>query len=364
MVSGAIEVANFLKKEKGKSIVISSGGYRESEILRNGCISLKIPLETKNPFLIYRNRNILIEVIKKYSVNIVHARSRAPAWSAFLATKLTKTIFVTTFHGTYGTQNFFKKKYNSVMLESDAIIAISKFIKLHINKEYKKFDKIHVIPRGVDGSMFSPSKVTAERIISVAKKIQNDDLKRTILLPGRLTSWKGHEIAIRAVSLIKDMDLKLIILGDTQKKNSYKNYLLSLVNKLEVQDKILFLDHTRDLPAFMMLSDLVISCSTKPEAFGRIILEAQAMGCPVLAFNHGGSVELIKDNKNGILSKPFDICEFSKNIRKLLSLNTKERKQIATDSTLNVKKKYLTSAMCKKTIKLYKELILKHKNYD
>ena len=367
MVSGAIEIANFLKSKGGKSIIASSGGYREIEIKKNDCISIHLPLDKKNPFSIYKNKKKIINIIRKHNINIVHARSRAPAWSAYLASKESDTAFITTFHGTYGTENFIKKKYNSVMLKGDYVIAISNFIKEHIEKEYKKKDNIFVVPRGINENLFSPDNVTSARIISAAKKIKTDEFKKTILMPGRLTSWKGHEIAIRALHLLNDNNTKLIILGDTQNRFKYKNYLEKLVSKLNLNNRVLFLNQTRDLPSFMMLADLVISCSTKPEAFGRTILEAQAMGRPVLAFKHGGSVELIINNKNGILSKPMDVGEFGENIKKALSLTAKERGDISKESIRNVRKKYLTNMMCKKTIQLYKNLLEKkidEKNFN
>ena len=366
MVSGAIEVSNFLKKKGGNSIIVSSGGFREKEVLRNGGIFIDLPVDTKNPFSIYKNKKRLIKLIKKYNVNIIHARSRAPAWSAYWASKVSEIPFITTFHGTYGTENLFKKKYNSVMVKGDYVIAISKFIKMHIKKEYNKVDNVFVIPRGINENIFSPEKVSAERIISAAKKMKTDEFQKTILMPGRLTSWKGHEIAIRSLSLIKEHNIKLVILGDLQKRFKYKKYLENLVFQLGLNNKVLFLEKTRDLPAFMMLADLVISCSTKPEAFGRTILEAQAMGRPVLAFNHGGSVELINENKNGILSPVLDIDIFAENILKSLSLSMKDRKKISKESVEKVNSKYLTSMMCKKTISLYKSLILEknEKNFS
>ncbi len=366
MVSGAIEVSNFLKKKGGNSIIVSSGGFREKEVLRNGGIFIDLPVDTKNPFSIYKNKKRLIKLIKKYNVNIIHARSRAPAWSAYWASKVSEIPFITTFHGTYGTENLFKKKYNSVMVKGDYVIAISKFIKMHIKKEYNKVDNVFVIPRGINENIFSPEKVSAERIISAAKKMKTDEFQKTILMPGRLTSWKGHEIAIRSLSLIKEHNIKLVILGDLQKRFKYKRYLENLVFHLGLNNKVLFLEETRDLPSFMMLADLVISCSTKPEAFGRTILEAQAMGRPVLAFNHGGSVELINENKNGILSPALDIDIFAENILKSLSLSMKDRKKISKESVEKVNSKYLTSMMCKKTISLYKSLILEknEKNFS
>ena len=359
LVSGAIEIANFVKAKGGKSILVSSGGFRENEVLKNNCISIHLPLDTKNPLTIYKNKKRLINIIEKYRVNIVHARSRAPAWSAYLATKKLNVSFITTFHGTYGLENFLKRKYNEIMLKGKYVIAISKFIKEHIRSEYKKTKNVYVVPRGINESFFSPENVTTARIIATAKKIKTDEFKKTILMPGRLTSWKGHEIAIRSISLLNDNNIKLIVLGDSQNRIRYKKKLKKLVAKLGLNNNVLFLEQTRDLPAFMMLADLVISCSTKPEAFGRTILEAQAMGRPVLAFNHGGSVELIKENKNGILSKPLDIKEFADNIRKCLSMTLNERQKLSSESVRNVRKKYLTTLMCEKTLNLYKDLLSK-----
>ena len=170
MISGAIEISNFLQKNGGTSIIVSSGGFRRNEVLRNNASLIHLPVETKNPFYIYKNKIQLIKIIKKFNVNIIHARSRAPAWSSYWASKFTKTPFITTFHGTYGTENLLKKKYNSVMLKGDYVIAISKFIKAHIEKEYSKSNNVLVIPRGIDEKIFSPKKVTVARIISAAKK--------------------------------------------------------------------------------------------------------------------------------------------------------------------------------------------------
>ena len=207
LVSGAVEVATALNKENINSLVASSGGYKENELIRANASIEKIPADSKNIFTIIENKKRLIKLIKKYNVNIIHARSRAPAWSSYWAAKELNIPFVTTFHGTYGVENLLKKKYNSIMLKSDAVIAISNFIKSHIQEEYKYNKKIHVIPRGVDLEIFSPKAVTAARIINIAKKIKMEDDDKIILMPGRLTSWKGHKIALKAISHISEKKL-------------------------------------------------------------------------------------------------------------------------------------------------------------
>ena len=357
LVSGAVEIAKELTNSNFKSLVVSSGGYKENEILRNNSILEKLPVHSKNLFTILRNKKKLIELAVKYNINLIHARSRAPAWSAYLAAKELNLPFVTTFHGTYGTENFLKKKYNSIMLKGDAVIAISKFIRQHIKDEYGVTKNLYVIPRGVDTNIFSPKKVSSARLINAAKKINMEGNDKIILLPGRLTNWKGHKLAIKAIARLEITNFKLVFIGDLQGRVKYKNELIDLATHLNIASKVIFISHTRDLASYLMLADLVISCSTKPEAFGRTVLEAQAMGRPVVAFNHGGSVELIKENENGTLCKVADIKDMAINIEKALYLSVYKRKILLNKSISNVNKKYLTKFMCKKTLSLYKKLI-------
>ena len=359
LVSGAIEVATALKKNNLDSVVFSSGGFRENEILKSGTILEKGPVASKNIFTILSNKKKIIKLVNKYNIKIIHARSRAPAWSSYLAAKELNIPFVTTFHGTYGLENFLKKKYNKIMLKADAIIAISQFIKKHISDNYGVKDKIHVIPRGVNSNIFSPKSVTTARIVAMAKKSKALDDEKVILMPARLTEWKGHKLAITALKSIKNKKVKLLIVGDVQNRNKYKNELINLAKNLKVQNKLVFLDHLRDMPALYMISDVVLSCSTKPEAFGRTVLEAQAMGRPVVAFNHGGSVELIQDNENGILTEVGNINELSISLDRVLDLTYNKRNIISKLSIRNVKKKYLTDMMTNKTLNVYKELIKK-----
>ncbi len=357
LVSGAVEVAKELVNSNFKSLVVSSGGYKENEILRNKSISEKLPVHSKNIFTIFRNKKKLIDLAIKYNIHLIHARSRAPAWSAYFAAKELNLPFVTTFHGTYGTENFIKKKYNSIMLKGNAIIAISKFIKQHIQGEYGIKKNIHVIPRGVNTNIFSPKHVSSARLINAAKKISIEGNDKIIILPGRLTNWKGHKLALKAISRLKFKNFKLVFIGDLQGRFKYRNELIKLATNLNIANKVIFINHTRDLPSYLTLSDLVLSCSTKPEAFGRTVLEAQAMGKPVIAFNHGGSVELINDNENGALCKVADINDLAINIEKVLQLSVYKRKVLSKKSINNVNKKYLTKFMCKKTLNLYIKLI-------
>ena len=360
LVSGAIEIASYLKSKGGISLVLSSGGYREKDLNRTNCCLEFLPVDSKNPFIIIKNINKIVDIAKKYRINIIHARSRAPAWSAYLASKKLKIPFITTFHGTYGVENYLKKEYNKVMIKGEATIAISNFIKNHIKQEYKRNEKIFVIPRGINERIFSPKNVTQERVINLAKKLRIEEFTNTILMPGRLTEWKGHKYAIEAISKLKEKNIKLIIVGDKQKKNSYKRSLLQYAKSLNLQNKVLFVNHTRDLPAFLMLSDAVLSCSTKPEAFGRVILEAQAMGRQIIAFDHGGAKELINNNESGILSPVKDSTRLAENISKVLNLSNGERKRLSKKSIKKVKENYLTKFMCETTINVYLKVLSKN----
>ena len=364
LVSGAVEIAKALDNSNFNSLVVSSGGYKENEILRNNSLLEKLPVHSKNIITIIRNKRKLIDLAVKYNINLIHARSRAPAWSAYWAAKELNLPFVTTFHGTYGIENIFKKKYNSIMLKGHAVIAISKFIKQHITDEYGFTKNLHVIPRGVNTNIFSPKKVSSARLVSAAKNIKVEGNDKIILLPGRLTNWKGHKLALQAVARLKVSHYKLVFIGDLQGRVKYKNELINLATALGVLDKVIFINHTRDLPSYLMLSDVVLSCSSKPEAFGRTVLEAQAMGRPVIAFNHGGSVELIKENENGILCKVLDIKDLADSIEKTLYFSSYKRKVLSNKSINNVNKKYLTTLMCKRTLNVYKKLIKNFREKD
>ena len=230
LVSGAVEVARELNNNNFKSVVVSSGGYKENELLRYNSLLEILPVHSKNIFSILQNKKKIIELAIKHNISLIHVRSRAPAWSAYWAAKELNLPFVTTFHGTYGTKGLFKKKYNSIMLKGDAIIAISKFIKKHIEDEYNLKRKVHIIPRGVNVDIFSPKKVTSARLVSAAKKIKMESEDKIVLLPGRLTDWKGHKLAIQAISKLKIENFKLVIIGDVQGRDKYKNELINTDN--------------------------------------------------------------------------------------------------------------------------------------
>jgi len=311
------------------------------------------------------NSIILIFIILICNISIVHARSRAPAWSCLLATKITRRKFVTTFHGTYNFKNSLKKYYNSIMLKSDLIIAGSNFIFSHINENYSEYlnfnKKFLVIFRGINTEYFNPSKIHQTDQKKLISKWNISKEKPLILLPGRLTSWKGQEMFIEAIRLVKEkMSEKsfcAVILGSDQGRNVYKKKLLRLVEQYRLNDYIKFFDKCELMPLAYQISDIVVSTSIEPEAFGRVSVEAQSMEKPIIASNIGGSKETIIDDKTGFLFEAQKPEELSKKIIHVLNLDESTLKFIGIEGRKNVIKKFNIEKMCFSTYSEYKKII-------
>tara|TARA_Y100001960_G_scaffold333318_1_gene437743 strand:- start:1733 stop:2908 length:1176 start_codon:yes stop_codon:yes gene_type:complete len=358
LVSGAIEVSSALVKNNFQSYVLSEGGRREREIDRDGGVLLNLNVGSKNPIIIYKNIFKLKKIIEEFKIDIIHARSRAPAWSAYYAAKKTKTPFVTTFHGTYGIKNNFKKKYNSIMIRSNRVIAISNFIKDHIIENYNiNNDKIITIQRGINISDFNSLNVTDERLIAFTNKFNIPEDSLVILLPGRLTRWKGHELFIKAIAKLNRKDILCLFVGDNQGRKNYLRDLKKLIENYKLTNNFRIIDNQLDMAAVYKLSDVVVSASTDPEAFGRVVAEAQAMGRPTITANHGGAPEIILDGVTGWLFKPNDIEDLAEKISIALNINKSDRDKIALQSNQRIKMNFDNNFMCNKTLNLYKELI-------
>ena len=358
LVSGAIEVSSALVKNNFQSYVLSEGGRREREIDRDGGVLLNLNVGSKNPIIIYKNIFKLKKIIEEFKIDIIHARSRAPAWSAYYAAKKTKTPFVTTFHGTYGIKNNFKKKYNSIMIRSNRVIAISNFIKDHIIENYNiNNDKIITIHRGINISDFNSLNVTDERLIAFTNKFNIPEDSLVILLPGRLTRWKGHELFIKAIAKLNRKDILCLFVGDNQGRKNYLRDLKKLIENYKLTNNFRIIDNQLDMAAVYKLSDVVVSASTDPEAFGRVVAEAQAMGRPTITANHGGAPEIILDGVTGWLFKPNDIEDLAEKISIALNINKSDRDKIALQSNQRIKMNFDNNFMCNKTLNLYKELI-------
>ena len=322
-------------------------------------------MQSKNPLLMLINAIILTIIILIYNISIVHARSRAPAWSCLLATKLTKRKFVTTFHGTYNFSGKLKKFYNSVMVRSDLIIAGSNFIFSHIKENYSEFlnskKKFLVIFRGINVDYFDPSTKLEADEKKLLKKWGINKEKKIILVPGRLTSWKGQELLIEAINLVKKElgyeAFHVVILGSDQGRDLYKKRLIRMTEQYRLTHQIKFIDHCKDMALAYYVSDIIISPSIEPEAFGRVAVEAQSMEKLIIASNIGGSNETIINEETGFLFKSGDASSLSKRIIQAITMDESAIKLIGKEGRKNIIKKFNVEKMCFSTYSEYKRLL-------
>lgn len=356
---GTIEIASELQKRGIENYVASEGGRMEYNLERIKVKHFTLPLKTKNIFKMYLNSLRLARIIKKYGITIVHARSRAPAWSAYWAAKRCGVHFVTTFHGTYGLGPWgIKKFYNKIMTYGELVIAISNHIKQHILKNYKTDEsKIRLIHRCVNMENFNVETTSAERMIKYLEDNNIPEDKPIVTLIGRLTNWKGQKLLIEALHLIDNEDFFCVIIGDDQGRKKYSSELRKMIANYNMTDRFLFIRNVKDIPAAMMVSDVVLSTSIEPEAFGRIAIEGQAMGRVVVASNIGGSVETVIDGVTGRLYESTSAKALAEAVDWALHLSTDEREKIGAAGIKNVKEHFTKQIMCDKTIEVYKELI-------
>ena len=364
--TGCYDLAHFLPEQGCKSFIVTSGGVLLKFIKKEKVKVFRLPVQSKNPILILFNAIIISLIILIYNINIIHARSRAPAWSCLIATKITSRKFVTTFHGTYNFSNRFKKFYNSVMVRSHLIIAGSNFIFSHINENYGDFflnrkRKLLVIFRGINANYFNPQKISLSKIKKFSKKNSIDRDKFIILLPGRLSFWKGQKIFIEALKLLSEQNnnqpFEGIIIGDDQGRSVYKKQLIALVERYRLKKIIKFIDHCDEMPVAYKIANLVCSCSSEPEAFGRVSVEAQSMGIPIVASDIGGSIETIVKDKTGFLFKSGDSNALTNAIIMVMQKDYNSLKSIGFEGRKNILKKFDVDKMCHTTFTEYKKLI-------
>ncbi len=355
---GAVDIAVTVAEAGGTSLVASEGGPMEYELKRAGVTHVKLPLASKNPLVMRRNVDRLVAVIEDRDVDIVHARSRAPAWSAIAAAKRTGRHFVTTFHGTYQSASALKRHYNAVMVKGERVIANSEFIARHIRETYKVDPaRIRVIRRGVDLDRFDPERASAERVIQLAKRWRLPDGVPVVMLPGRLARWKGHTVLIEALRELGDLELLCVIVGSDAGRGAYRAELEKLIARHGLDSRVFLPGHCDDMAAAYMLADVVVSASTEPEAFGRVVSEAQAMGCPVVASDHGGAREQVVGNRTAFLFPSGDATALAETIRKALALDAAARERLAAEARSHVMANFDKRHMCAATLALYREIL-------
>lgn len=359
-----LEVAEAVIREGGRALVASAGGRLEGELAGLGGELIRMPVASKNPFTLWRNTQRLAEVIRREGVDIVHARSRAPAWSAKWACDRTAAHFVTTYHGTYNARSALKRRYNSVMARGELVIANSEFIRDHIAHEHPfAAARVRVIPRGVDLAAFDPSTVEPDRVAALRRAwgLDADASGAVLLLPARLTAWKGQREAIRALGIIRaegEVDMpRLVLVGDAQGRQAYVGELEALAASEGVADRVLIVGHCSDMPAALTLADVVLTPSVEPEAFGRAAAEAGAMERPVIAADHGGAREVVLHGETGWRVRPGDPAALGAAMAGALSLTPDDRTALGRRARRHVVGKFSAASLQASTLRVYHEVL-------
>lgn len=352
---GTVEIVQAIVEAEGTALVASAGGRLVAQIQRLGGEHIALPLKTKNPWGIWRNAARLTDLIRQRRVSLVHARSRAPAWSAWIACRRTGVPFVTTYHGTYDESLPLKRLYNSVMAKGRIVIAASHYIADLVRTRHGVDPaRIRVIPRGVDPAVFDPAAVSGQRIAKLAEAWRLPVEARAVVLPGRVTSWKGHRVLLDAIARLERTDVYCVFLGSDQGRKRYARSLEQQARRLGIADRLRLVGHTDDVPAALCLADIVVHASTKPEAFGRVVIEAQAMARPVIAADLGGPVETVRHGETGWRVPPGDPDALAAALRTALDMTPEDRAALGQRARASVP---TVRAMQDATLDVYEEVL-------
>jgi glycosyltransferase involved in cell wall biosynthesis len=355
---GTVEIARAIAEVSGTALVASAGGRMVPMVEHAGGRHVTLPLASRNPATIWRNAARLAAVIRAEHVAIVHARSRAPAWSAWLACRRTGARFVTTYHGTYREDLPLKRQYNAVMAKGERVIAASSFIAdLIATRHGTDRENVRVIPRGVDPAIFDPSVVSGSRIERQARAWRLPDRASIVLLPGRLTGWKGQAVLLDAIARLTLRDVCCVLVGSDQGRRGYADRLVRQAETLGIADRLRLAGECDDMPAALMLADVMVHASTEPEAFGRVVIEAQAMGRPVIASDLGGPVETVEHGVTGWRVPPGDPEALAAAIEHALTLTLEARAGLGERARTAVLRRYTVRAMQAATLAVYDELL-------
>jgi glycosyltransferase involved in cell wall biosynthesis len=353
-----VEIAEALTRAGHRALIACEGGVLSQAALRAGAELIAVPLDTKSPFAMRRNAGRLARLIKKHKVDIIHAHSRAPAWSAYWAAKRTGAKFVTTYHGAYNENAPFKRRYNAIMASGERVIAVSHFIAELVRKRHPGAEsRLRIIPGGVDPVKFDPAAVLGDRAVRLAQLWRLPLGGPTIMLPGRLTSWKGQKLLITALAALRHNDAVAVLVGGDQGRESYAQALIAHAESLGVASRLRLVGHVEDMPAAMMLADIVVNASTDPEAFGRTIVEAQAMARIVIAADHGGARETIIDGETGFLFPPGDFAALAAAIDQALDFLPDDRVAWGQYARAVISEYYSVAAMQDAMLGVYAELL-------
>lgn len=355
---GCIDIAEALIRGEARSIVISHGGHRIRELQRLGAEHIDLPVHSKNPLTIFRNTARIEQLIKKEDVDLVHVRSRAPAWSAWRACRKTGTYFVTTCHAPYKFKSELKKKYNSIIAKGDRVIAISHFVADYLRQHFQVDDKrLRIISRGIALEKFHPKMMGPQKMIDLINLWRIPDEAQVVLMPGRLTRLKGHHTLIEAMHHLREEDVFCVMMGADQGRKEYREELERTIQDNGLGGKFRLIDHCEDMPSAYMMSSVVVSASIEPEGFGRIPVESQAMGCPIIATDHGGARETVFPGETGWLVEPGNAMAMAQALKEALALSPHQRAIMATKGMANVARNFSREMMMEQTLDVYAELL-------
>lgn len=358
-----VEMAEAITLAGGRALVVSEGGRLEDQLKTAGGELIKMKVATKNPLTIRANVAKIAALIEGEHISLIHARSRAPAWSAYEAALRTETPFVTTYHGAYSGETGLKRRYNSVMAKGALVIANSEWTAAHVSRVHGlAADKIITIPRGVDFAAFTPEAVSAQRIENLRKawNIKDVDTRLQLVLPGRLTSWKGQKVALEALgklSVEERANLHLILAGDAQGRQKYLRELEDMILEFKLGGSVSIVGHCADMPAAYAIADIVLAPSTRPEAFGRVAAEASAMGKPVIVADHGGQRETVLEGQTGTRAEPGSAVALVASIRALVSLTAEARKSMGLAGQNYVREHFSKKQLQTATLCVYGRLL-------
>lgn len=354
----AVDIAIATQQAGCRALVASAGGPMVHEMERSGAKHINLPLDTKNPWRLWRNAARLAAIIEREGVDIVHARSRAPAWSAYWAARRTGRPFLTTFAGIYNFKTRLKRAYNAIMQKGDVVIANSQYTADHIHHTYQTpLNKIRTIPRGVDLALFDPARMRPDRLVALAQTLRIDDGLPVVMLPGRVTRWKGHRVLVEAIARMERRDFQCLFIGSDEGREEYRGEIEALIRERDLGGTIRFAGQVKDMAAAYMLADIVISASTDPEAFGRVVAEAQAMGRPVIATDHGGARETVLAGESGWLVTPGDADALAAALTEAIALPTAARTAMGARGQEHIRANFAKDRMCADTLQVYNELL-------
>ncbi len=355
---GTVEIVQAIVAAGGTALVASEGGRLVGAVEQAGGRHVRLPMATKNPVAVWVNAGRLVELMKAEQVGIVHARSRAPAWSALMAVRRTGARFVTTYHGVYNEGVPGKRRYNAVMAKGDRVIAISHYIaELLAARHAVPPARIRIIPRGVDPTLFDPASVSSPRTARLAEAWRLPEGVPVVMLPARLTRWKGGTVLIDAMARLAHADACCVLVGATQGRQRFAKALESQAQALGITARLRLVGHCDDMPAALMLADVVVSASLDPEGFGRAVIEAQAMGRPVIATDHGGAAETVEHFVTGWRVPPGDADALAAALDHALNMQPGDRDALGERARASVCAHYTTAAMQAATLGVYRELL-------